>query len=307
MLTPGAPGCLEQQPDFLYATCHMGLEIRVEPITSCRNPIVSRFRKIARQKTPTESTALLEGPRLIEDALAAGVRLEVVAVSTLLMSDVKKIDLIDRLMPAAQIIPVSPIVMDALSPVSSPSGMVALATVTPGRIDDIADLPRPILVGLHGVQDPGNVGAVIRAVEAGGASGIITVGGADPYGWKALRGSMGSIFRIPVASSLDPRAIGREAISRGWRVIATVPRGGTCLTEIDLREPCLLWIGSEGKGLDHGMINSADEVLSIPMREPVDSLNLAVTAALIIYEAARQRGKFKPDTALREDRRGRFI
>ena len=278
----------------------------MEPITSCRNPIVARFRKVARQKTPTESTALLEGPRLIEEALAAGVRLEVVAVSTPLVSDLNKIDLIDRLMSTTQIIPVSPVVMDALSPVSSPSGLVALATVTPGRIDDIADLPKPTLIGLHNVQDPGNVGATIRAVEAGGASGIITVGGADPYGWKALRGSMGSTFRIPVARALNPEAISREATIRSWRVIATVPRGGTCLTEIDLREPCFLWLGSEGKGLDHGIINSADELLSVPMCEPVESLNLAVTAALIIYEAARQRTEFKPKTTDRANRRGRF-
>lgn len=278
----------------------------MDPITSRSNQIVARFRRVSRQIAPTESTVLLEGPRLIEEALAAGVRLELIAVSTSLASGHSRTGLIDRLTPVTQVIPVSPTVMDALSPVSNPSGLVALATLPPARLDDMADSPRPLVVGLHGVQDPGNIGAVIRTVEAGGASGVITVGGADPYSWKALRGSMGSTFRIPVTRALSPEVIGHEATTRGWKVIATVPRGGTWLTETDLGEPCLLWLGSEGTGLDQNIVAAADAVLSIPMREPVKSLNLAVTAALIIYEAARQRGEFNPETVDRGRHRRRL-
>ena len=278
----------------------------MEPITSRSNQIVARFRRVARQTAPTEPTVLLEGPRLIEEALAAGVRLELTAISTSLASGHPSTGLIDRLTPVTQIVPVSPNVMDALSPVSHPSGLVALATLPPAQLDDMGCSPRPLVVALYGVQDPGNIGAVIRTVEAGGASGVITVGGADPYSWKALRGSMGSTFRIPVTRALSPEVIGREATTRGWKVIAAVPKGGTWLAETNLGEPCLLWLGSEGKGLDRNIISAADTVLSIPMRKPVESLNIAVTAALIIYEAARQRGNFNPETVDRTRHRSRL-
>ena len=206
----------------------------MEQITSRRNPIVARFREITRSATPTGSTVLLEGPRLIEEALAAGVPIDLAAVSTGTATAHRAAAVLDQLDPAlTRLVRVSPAVMEALSPVSTPSGFVALATLLPVGFDAAAPPPQPLVVGLLGVQDPGNTGAVIRAVEAGGATGVITVGGADPYGWKALRGSMGSAFRQPVVT--------------------------------------------------------ADEVVSIPMHPSVDSLNIAVAAALIVYEAAGQR------------------
>tara|TARA_Y100000588_G_scaffold372177_1_gene444410 strand:- start:590 stop:1429 length:840 start_codon:yes stop_codon:yes gene_type:complete len=261
----------------------------VEPITSRRNPIVTRFRKASGPRATSDLTIVLEGPTLIADAFSAGVPLELVAISTSLVQDGPAAELIAQLKFSTQLIPVSPIVMDAISPVPSPSGLIALATTRPVHIEDMLASSHPFVVGLDGVQDPGNTGAVIRTVEAGGASGVVTIGGADPYSWKALRGSMGSIFRIPVTRVINRQPIIHEATKRGWKIIATAPNGGTCMTETDLKEPCLLLLGSEGQGLNEDTINAAHEVISIPMREPVESLNLAVTAALVIYEAARQR------------------
>ena len=269
----------------------------MEPITSRRNPIVTRFRNASGQRATSNLTIVLEGPTLIAEALAAGVHLELVAVSTSLVQNGPAAELIGQLKFATQLIPVSPIVMDAISPVPSPSGLVALATTRPVHIDDMLATSHPFVVGLDGVQDPGNTGAVIRTVEAGGASGVVTIGGADPYSWKALRGSMGSIFRIPVTRFINRQPIVREVTKRGWKIIATAPSGGTCMTETDLKEPCLLLLGSEGQGLNQDVINTAHEVISIPMREPVESLNLAVTAALIIYEAAKQRCASTIETA----------
>ena len=262
----------------------------MEQITSRRNPIVARFREIARSATPTGSTVLLEGPRLIEEALAAGVRIDLAAVSTGTATARRAAAVLDRLDPAlTRLVRVSPAVMEALSPVSTPSGLVALATLRPAGFDAAAPPPQPLVVGLLCVQDPGNTGAVIRAVEAGGATGVITVGGADPYGWKALRGSMGSAFRLPVVRTLSRDEVRAEADARGLRVLAAVPRDGTPVSDTDLRGPCLVWLGGEGGGLDTGVVATAHEVVSIPMHPPVDSLNIAVAAALIVYEAAGQR------------------
>ncbi len=270
----------------------------MEQITSRRNPIVAQFREVTRSATPTSSTVLLEGPRLIEEALAASVRIDLAALSTGTATARRAAVVLDRLDPAlTRLIRVSPAVMEVLSPVSTPSGLVALASLQPADFEAAAPPPRPLVVGLLGVQDPGNTGAVIRAVEAGGGTGVITVGGADPYGWKALRGSMGSAFRLPVVRNLNRDEVRAEADARGLRVLAAIPRDGTPVSDTDLRGPCLIWLGGEGGGLDTGVVAIADEVVSIPMHAPVESLNIAVAAALIVYEATGQRAGATPTAA----------
>ncbi|MDA1093064.1 MAG: RNA methyltransferase [Acidobacteria bacterium] len=261
----------------------------MQHITSRHNPIVARFRRAARRSTPPDSATLLEGPRLIEEALAAGVGIELAAVSDPLATDDRWSPLLERLGVATEVVRVSTPVMAALSPVSTPSGLVAIATPTPARFESTVGGSQPLVLGLIGVQDPGNTGAVIRAAEAGGATGVVTVAGADPYGWKALRGSMGSTLRFPVVRAHDPDQINADARARGLRLLAAVPHGGTPTSHTDLSSPCLIWLGGEGAGLSAPIRDSADELISVPMRAPVESLNIAVASALIIYEAARQR------------------
>ena len=283
MLAP-APPRSAVRPENMPATPVSGL---VEPITSRRNPLVARFRRAARRHGGVDSTVLLEGPELVEDALAAGVRVDVAAVCA---AAPRVAAAARRLDPLTRVVRVTPGVMDALSPVAAPSGLAALATFHPAAAEDAMQVSRPLVVALSGIQDPGNTGAVIRAAEAGGASGLVTLGGADPFGWKSLRGAMGSAFRLPIARVDNPSTVRRQASAHGLRVIAAVPHAGTPLGEADLGSPCLVWLGSEGSGLDRDTVETADEVVSIPMRRPVESLNIAVATALIVYEAARQRG-----------------
>src|SRR5439155_7795550 len=140
------------------------------------------------------------------------------------------------------------------------------------------------------VQDPGNTGAIIRVAEAGGATGVIASGAtADPFGWKALRGSMGSALRLPVVRASVSTDTIAEARRHGCRVIATVPRDGRPLYEVDFSGPVAILIGGEGHGLAPALVDTADERVSIPMQPPVESLNAAVSAGLIVYEAHRQR------------------
>ena len=139
------------------------------------------------------------------------------------------------------------------------------------------------------VQDPGNVGAVIRAADALGASGVAALDGtAHPGGWKALRGAMGSTFRVPVAREQTDRAMG-EMRRAGLRIVATVAASGTPLDRLDLRGPICLLLGNEGAGLPDSLSAGADERVTIPMRAGAESLNVAVTASLLLYEARRQR------------------
>jgi TrmH family RNA methyltransferase len=179
--------------------------------------------------------------------------------------------------------------MDAVSPVKTPSGIVALAERPPARADRLYG-PAALVVTAVDVQDPGNLGAMVRVAEAAGATGFVAAGGsANPFGWKALRGSMGSALRLPIISQVSADEAVAGAREHGCRIVAAVPRDGRSLFEIDFTAPIHLLIGGEGQGLAAALAGAADDRVTIPMQAPVESLNAAVTAALIVYEARRQR------------------
>jgi RNA methyltransferase, TrmH family len=181
-------------------------------------------------------------------------------------------------------------VLAAISPVRTPSGVVAIAQRAPTPLDEALARPPQLVLMLGGIQDAGNVGAIVRAADAFGATGIVAAEGtADPLGWKALRGAMGSSFRVPIAIRQSLAAAVGAARQAGLRILAAVPRGGTWLHDCDLRPPFALVLGAEGAGVPAAVTAGADEQITIAMRERVESLNVAVAAAVILYEAARQR------------------
>jgi RNA methyltransferase, TrmH family len=140
------------------------------------------------------------------------------------------------------------------------------------------------------VQDPGNVGAIVRVSEAGGAAGFVAGGAcACPFGWKAMRGSMGSALRLPIAVQRDAASTIAEPRRHGCRIVAAVPRDGRSIFQVDYAGSVAILIGGEGTGLPAPVVAAADERVTVPMQPPVESLNAAVTAALIVYEAFRQR------------------
>ncbi len=257
-------------------------------IASRHNPIVAAFRAAARGGA--DAPMLLDGPHLVGEALDARVTITLAAVSAEAASRPDAGDLIRRLEDRRiEVVSATAPVMNALTPVRSPSGVVALAERP--RIDPAALYPGgvPLLVVAADVQDPGNLGAIVRVAEAGGATGVIVAGAsADPYGWKALRGSMGSALRLPLAVAKTSNPI-EEPRRRGCRIVAAIPRAGRPMAEVDFTTPTAIVIGGEGHGLDATTIDAADERVTIPMHPPVESLNAAVTAALLIYEARRQR------------------
>ena len=140
------------------------------------------------------------------------------------------------------------------------------------------------------VQDPGNVGSLLRAAEAGGATGaFICSRSANPFSWKALRGSMGSSLRLPVAAGLAAGEAFDCLTQGGLRTIAAVPRGGESPDVLDWRGRVGLLLGGEGPGLPDDLVTRCDHRVTIPMTPPVESLNVAVAAAILVYAARRQR------------------
>jgi TrmH family RNA methyltransferase len=260
----------------------------VEHVTSRGNPVVKRFREVARQGRLGD-TVLLDGPHLLEEALKSRVEVEVAAFSDASLD--RRSTLASAVARSgARVVTAPTALLEAIAPVRQPSGVVALARMNQVSVEQAvaSGLPQLILF-LESVQDPGNVGAIVRTAEGcGGTAVLVGPGCADPLGWKALRGSMGSAFRLPV-SSTDGRHATEALRAAGVRILAAVPRGGTPLHRADLTVPAAILLGGEGAGLSPEALAAAVEQVTIEMRPPVESLNVSVAAALILYEASRQR------------------
>jgi TrmH family RNA methyltransferase len=278
----------------------------MERISSRQNAMVKRFRDLARARPPLEATAnaghamqvLLDGEHLVQEALLCDIPVEIAAFSDRHLENV--------LSPLARIakevtkrggrvLAVTDPVLAAMSPVQHPSGVVAIARARPADVRvvmaTVTDLP--LVLVLAGLQDPGNVGAIIRAAAAFGASGVVAIeGSANPFGWKALRGGMGGTFRLPIAARGSLAEVVASAKELGVRLVAAVPRGGTPLPQLDLREPTAIVVGGEGAGVPATTMAAVHETVTIPIQAPVESLNVAIAAALILYEATRQRQDF---------------
>ena len=244
---------------------------------------MARFREAA--DGGVEASILLDGAHLLRDALGAGITLRAVAVSDSAADRPEIAALCAGL--AATI--VSEPVLAAMSPARTPSGIVALAD-RPSYEPEAALSGVPLVVVAVGIQDPGNLGAVIRSAEAGGATGVFaTRDCADPFHWKALRGAMGSAFRLPVVRVADAATALATLRRAGVRTAASVREGGVPMDRAPLTGPIALLLGSEGAGLAADVVGAADFKVGIPMAPRVDSLNVAVAAALLVYEVRRQR------------------
>jgi RNA methyltransferase, TrmH family len=259
----------------------------VPEITSRQHPIVKAFKAAARGDHPH---ALIDGWHLLHEAVASRLAVDVVAFTEAgTDADAKLIDEL-RHNRVTKVVTVSRPVMDALSPVRSPAGAVALVEPRHARLAALLSPEPPLVVVVVDVQDPGNAGAVVRSAEAGGATGVVFAGAAaDPWGWKALRASMGSTFRLPVVQQRDAIAACDELRSAGLTISAAVRDGGVPMYDADLRGPTAFLLGSEGRGLPDEAVADAGVTLTIPMCSPVESLNVAVAAGILVYEARRQR------------------
>lgn len=260
-------------------------------ITSRQHPIVKEFRDLARGAGPL---MLLDGWHLLGEAATAGVAVETIAICGPPTATERAV--VDRLQRSgAHVVEVSGAVLNALSPVHSPTGVVATARI-PSVSSASVLTPAPALVlAATGLQDPGNAGAIIRSAAAAGATGVVLDElSADPWGWKAIRASMGGAFHLPVVRSRALAALIAEWRRGNVQIVATVPRGGVSIYDVDFAPPTAVLLGGEGAGLPDDLLSAADTRVSIPMHGNIESLNAAVAAALLCYEAYRQRMRVNP-------------
>jgi TrmH family RNA methyltransferase len=185
----------------------------------------------------------------------------------------------------------------SLSEVETSGGVLALGD--PPACEEAAMFRgTPLILVACGIQDPGNLGGLLRTAEAAGGTGaMLGVGSADPWSWKSLRGAMGSAFRLPILRNVKPLDAVDELGSRGIKTVATASRAETRHDRADLRGPLAVFVGAEGPGLPEEVLRAVDERVSIEMAPGVESLNVGVAAGVVLFEAARQRRAGTPDAA----------
>jgi RNA methyltransferase, TrmH family len=268
-------------------------------VTGRHHPLIKRIRAMVRSgELRDEGEILLETPNLIEDALRSGV-----AISTLLLrSDAKPSvrGLLQRVPGEVKQYIVETKRFAELSSTESNPGIIALARAPAWKEQEMFPGSKPLLLVLAGIQDPGNLGAILRAAEAFGVTGVLTTRGTvSPFNAKAIRAASGTIFRLPVFTELSPRAINDLLRRRNVVLFASTPRGGESVAEIDVSRPLALALGSEGTGLPREL-EAAGRRVSIPIAMSVESLNVASAASVMLYEIARQRQRVAPTAGAKE-------
>lgn len=256
-------------------------------LTSTKTPLISRCRDAGSGDAP--DLLLVEGRKLVAEALAAGLTPVEAAVDEA-RRDVHA-ELIAALRAArAQVQLCTGAVFQKLSFVTTPQGIAAVFRRPAWRDQDLLGAPPALLVIAAGVKEPGNLGALLRATEAAGGRGLLALrGGADPFREKAVRGAAGSVFRVPARGGVaiaDALAL----VQRHQLALYVAEEAGDRdYLDVDWRGPCAVVLGGEGEGLPAELRAAAHTRVRVPMAGKIESLNVAVAAGVLLYEARRQR------------------
>lgn len=256
-------------------------------LTSLQNPLIKQIRKLhSAKERHKDELFLLEGTHLLEEACAVNYPLEVVCCTPQWQTAHLKLwEEATIRCQRAEI--VSGEVLDAIATTVKPDGVVAIAK----RGYRIPEVPfTGLVLALETIQDPGNLGTMIRTATAAGASGLLlSADSVDLDNPKVLRASAGQWFRLPMAVSPDLKTIVQTAKEAQMQVVATSPSATLTYWQVDWSKPSLILLGNEGAGLSAELKNLADLQVKIPLSPGVESLNVAISAALLLYEAQRQR------------------
>jgi len=236
-----------------------------------------------------QGLAGIEGPNLIGEALRAGLRLECVFVAEGaegLLDDL-------ALPPETDILLMPRALLNSALTTETPQPLAALVSPPAWTWVDVLDRDRNaarMVLVLDGLQDPGNLGAILRSAEAFGCDGVLSLPGTvSAWNPKTVRASAGSVYRLPVLTVSVEDCFARLA-EAGIEVWTTAVQGAQPANLVDLAGPVALLIGNEGNGVSDQVAARADGALTIPCSGPVESLNASVAASVLLYEAARQRG-----------------
>ncbi len=256
-------------------------------LTSVKNPLIKQVRKLHRsQERQKQNLLLIEGTNLIEAACQADYKLDTVFYTERwrenhqpLCRKIAENKLKNQL--------VSLEVLNAIATTINPDGVVAIAPRPLAA--EFTPIIKRLGVAVERLQDPGNLGTIIRTAAATGVDSLwLSADSVDFYSPKVLRASTGSWFNLPIIANQDLRQLVIQQQQQGVQIIATTAKSNQTYWDLDFSCPSLLLFGNEGAGLSTDLINMADEAVTIPLENQVESLNLAVATALLLYEAQRQ-------------------
>ncbi len=274
----------------------------MERITSASGSTVKGL-VLLRQKTSRRRQSrsfLIEGERLVLDAPAEFIQRLYVTEEVL---ERRRQSLQDRGLLNCTTL-VTQEIMEKISDTRTPQGILAVVRQPSYILSELLGSPaeeagkrQPLLLLLEDIQDPGNLGTMFRTAEAAGATGIImSRGTVDIFNPKTVRSTMSSVFRQPFVYTENFQETMRELREQGIRILAAALEGSEEYQRADYTQPCAVVIGNEGNGLTEGTLQLSDQRVRIPMAGRIESLNAAISAGVLLYEAARQRGFGRNDT-----------
>jgi TrmH family RNA methyltransferase len=251
---------------------------------------VRRLRRLIQKRSLrwSEGVCVLEGPDLIQSALAAGVEFEALYVDELSASTPIVAGVLEQAEGAGvRVFSLAKGVLEKIADAQTPQPLIASVRFRTVRVEEIA--PTGLTLVLHEVRDPGNAGTIIRSADAAGATAVILTGqSVDPFNPKTLRATAGSIFHIPIAVASLDETLGHFTAA-GVQTLATVVRGARSHRTVDFTQAAAVVIGNEASGLDAQSISMCSSTVTIPMAGRSESLNAAIAASLIAFEALYQR------------------
>ena len=259
----------------------------VPRLTSAANSLVKEVRKaVARGGLTRDGCCVAETFHLLDEALRTACHIKLVMASD---SARARVEECLRSRPDLGLVIYPDPLFAKLSTTDSSQGVMTLVRPPAWTVDDVFR-DQPLVVVLDGLQDPGNAGAIVRVAEAFGSTGLVVLKGCvSPYNPKAVRASAGSILRLPILHDLDGPAIRAVASDRNLAIYVSSPAGGLPPAQADLSRGCMIVVGGEGQGWQKDLWGDAQ-----PIRVPtmsVESLNAAMAAGILLYEASRQREK----------------
>lgn len=264
-------------------------EGRLRRIEGRHNALVKELRKaFARGEPTSDGYCAIEGTRILEEAIRSGLRFRAVFFSQ--SAENKAERLLPQIGAHVETLLLPDKLFATAVPSESPQGVAALVRWKEFSLDDVlAKAQSGPLLAVAGVQDPGNLGTILRSAEAFDAAAVVLAEGTvSPFNPKVVRASAGSVFRLPLARTKLDAAVARFR-EHGLRLIGTSSHKGVPVNQAKLDGSLVIFIGSEGAGLPRDLVSQMDELIVIPHSSRVESLNAGVAASIVLYEAARKR------------------
>lgn len=260
-------------------------------ITSVKNPLIKEIKSLYRKKERMKNKSfIIEGIKMLEEAINYNYHVQNIVYTDQLLNTKDGTGFFEKIKLLDNLVYVPDNVFKEISDTENPQGVLGIGRFEYKNIEEISDNERPFLLFLDGVQDPGNLGTIIRTADAFNADGIIiTEGCVDPYNPKVVRATMGSIFRVPLFYISDSMDELMKLKDMNIQVYSTSLDGSIPIYDADFNNGFVLVIGNESKGVSEEVFSMSDKLIKIPMPGKAESLNAGVAASIIMYEVMKQR------------------